>query len=100
MKKKNKENTKIKKNVKKKEKQYYTINRNIEMAKGDYFLKDEKRYLTHSEVPFNLRGQGIGKVLVEKTFEQLTAEQKSAVAICAYIKAVKNRDEHWNGIIK
>jgi predicted GNAT family acetyltransferase/glutaredoxin len=83
-----------------KENQCFTLNINGELAKVDYVLKDEKMYLTHSEVPFNLRGQGIGKVLVEKTFEQLTAENYTAVAVCSYIKAIKNRSDYWKGIIE
>ena len=68
-------------------------------AKVDYQLRNDKMYLVHSEVPYHLRGQGIGKVLVEKTFEKLTEEAYKAVAICSYIKAVARRSEKWNKII-
>lgn len=66
----------------------------------DYELREGKMFLVYSEVPFNLRGQGIGKVLVEKTFEKLTEEGYEAVAICGYIKSVANNSEKWNTIIK
>ena len=82
------------------ENQCFTLNINGELATVDYALKNEKMYLTHSEVPFNLRGQGVGKVLVEKTFEQLTADNYTAVAVCSYIKAIKNRSDYWKGIIE
>lgn len=49
------------------ENQQYTLNINGEIARVEYSLKDDRMYLLHSEIPFNLRGQGIGKVLVEKT---------------------------------
>ncbi len=83
-----------------KEIQRFTLDINGELARVDYTLRDGKMYLVHSEVPYNLRGQGIGKVLVEKTFEKLTEEKYSAVAVCSYIKAVKNRSEYWKEIIK
>jgi predicted GNAT family acetyltransferase/glutaredoxin len=83
-----------------KENQRYTLDINGELAKVDYNLRDGKMYLVHSEVPYNLRGQGIGKVLVEKTFEKLTEENYTAVAVCSYIQAVKNRSEHWKEIIE
>jgi predicted GNAT family acetyltransferase len=57
-------------------------------------------YLVHSEVPYQLRGRGIGKELVLKTFEKLTEEGYKAVAICTYIKAIKNRDPKWKEIIE
>lgn len=77
----------------------FTLDINGELAKIDYDLKDGKTYLAHSEVPYNLRGQGIGKVLVEKTFEKLTEEGYKGVAVCSFIKAVKNRSEFWKEII-
>ena len=53
-----------------------------------------------SEVPYNLRGKGIGKVLVLKTIEKLTEEGNKAVAVCSYIVAIKNRDSYWSTIIE
>jgi predicted GNAT family acetyltransferase/glutaredoxin len=78
----------------------FTLDINGEIAKVDYILRDNKMYLTHSEAPYNLRGLGIGKVLVEKTFEKLTEEKYTAVATCSFIKAVKNRSESWQTIIE
>ncbi len=78
----------------------FTLDINGELAKVDYSLGGGKMHLTHSEVPFNLRGIGIGKVLVEKTFEQLTKEGYTAVAVCSYIRAVARRSEIWRNIIQ
>ena len=77
----------------------FTLDINGEIAKVDYQLRNDKMYLVHSEVPYNMRSQGIGKVLVEKTFEQLTKEGYEAVAICSYIKAIAKRSAKWNTII-
>ncbi len=78
----------------------FTLNINGEFAKVDYKIKNNKMYLVHSEVPYNLRGKGIGKTLVEKTFEKLTEEGYTAVAVCSYVKAVAKRSEKWNSIIE
>lgn len=83
-----------------KEHMRFTLDINGELAKVDYSINNDKMYLNHSEVPFNLRGQGIGKVLVEKTFEQLTKEGYKAVAVCTYIKAVAKRSDKWSKIIQ
>nr|WP_321236109.1 N-acetyltransferase [uncultured Psychroserpens sp.] len=80
--------------------QQFTLNINGEIAKVEYQLRNDKMYLVHSEVPYQLRGRGFGKVLVDKTFEKLTEEGYQAVAICSYIKAVKNRSEKWNTLIQ
>lgn len=83
-----------------KEKQQFTMEVDGENAIVDYAMKDGKMYLEYSEVPFNIRGQGIGKILVEKTFEKLTEEGYQAVAVCGYIKSVARNSEKWNAIIK
>ena len=56
--------------------------------------------LLHSEVPFELRGRGIGKELVLKTFQKLTDEGFEATAVCSYIRAVAQRHPKWKTIIK
>ncbi len=82
-----------------KENKRFSMKINGQTAKVDYSLRNEKMYLVYSEVPYNLRGQGIGKELVEKTFEKLTKEGYSAVAVCSYIRAVAKRSSKWKSII-
>lgn len=57
-----------------------------------YQIKDGIHYLEHSEVPSSLRGQGIGKVLVEKTVEYLQANKLPAKAVCSYIRKVVGKE--------
>lgn len=78
----------------------FTMEVDGENAIVDYTFKNGKMQLVYSEVPFNIRGQGIGKVLVEKTFEKLTEEGYKAVAVCGYIKSVARNSEKWNAIIE
>lgn len=78
----------------------FTMEVDGENARVDYTFKNGKMQLVYSEVPFNIRGQGIGKVLVEKTFEKLTEEGYKAVAVCGYIKSVARNSEKWNAIIE
>lgn len=77
----------------------FTMAVDSETALVDYELRDGKMYLVYSEVPISLRGLGIGKILVEKTFEKLTEEGYKAVAICSYVKFVATHSEKWNTII-
>ena len=78
----------------------FILDINGELAKVTYQLRGDRMYLIHSEVPFNMRGQGIGKVLVEKTFEKLTEEKFKAVAVCSYVKVVAKRSKKWITIIE
>lgn len=55
--------------------------------------------LVHSEVPYSLRGKGIGKKLILETFEKLTEEGFEATAVCNYIRVVAKRHPKWKTII-
>jgi len=83
-----------------KDKKMFTMDIEGATAYISYLLKDGKMFLTYSEVPLPLRGKGYGKELVEKTFEQLTKEGYSAIAVCSYIKAVARGSEKWRTIIE
>ena len=65
----------------------------------NYVLEGKKMKLTFSYVPPELRGVGVGKELVEKTFEMLTEEGYEAEAMCSYIRRVAQRDHKWSTII-
>jgi predicted GNAT family acetyltransferase len=82
-----------------KENNRFTMDIHGEDAKVDYRFRDGKMHLVYSEVPFEMRGQGYGKKLVEGTFEKLTGEGHEAVAVCSYIRAVARRSEKWRSII-
>lgn len=68
-------------------------------AKVIYSVQGKTMRLTYSEVPTELRGKGIGKELVEKTFQQLTDEGYEAIAICSYISLIARRSPKWSQII-
>ena len=54
-----------------------------DFAKFEYIVKNNCYHLVHSEVPNRLRGKGIGRELVEKTFEYLHFNQIKAIASLA-----------------
>lgn len=82
-----------------KERRHYVLLVDGHVARVDYVLKNDLMYLTHSEVPVSLRGQGIGKKLVLLTFEKLTEEGYKAIAVCSYIKLIAQRSDVWRNII-
>jgi uncharacterized protein len=48
-------------------------------------------YLLHAQVPAALRGQGVGQVLVEKTYAYLREHGIESVPVCSYIQALVKR---------
>lgn len=71
-----------------------------QIAQVDYRHRDGKLWLVHSEVPLALRGQGYGKILIQKTLEKLTEEGYEAVAVCPFISKVVSRSSHWKELVE
>ena len=69
----------------------------------DYKIRKNRMYLTHSEVPVELRGNGIGKILVEKSLEKLLEEsydkEYKIIAKCSFIKYVVAKNPKWSEIV-
>ena len=70
----------------------------------DYKIRKDRMYLTHSEVPVELRGNGIGKILIEKGLTKLIEEgydkEYRIIAKCPFIKYVVAKSEKWSEIIE
>ena len=49
-----------------KENHQYLMPINNDLAKVEYTIRNGIMFLVHSEIPYNYRGQGFGKILVEK----------------------------------
>jgi uncharacterized protein len=73
----------------------FTLDWNGHIAFVDYEIKNSTWYLLHAEVPAALRGQGVGQVLVEKTYAYLREHGIQSVPVCTYIQALIKRNPEW-----
>jgi predicted GNAT family acetyltransferase len=55
-------------------------------ALAAYRLEDGKVSFTHTEVPPELEGQGVGTRLVEGALEQVRAEGLRVVPLCSFVR--------------
>lgn len=67
-----------------------------ESAYVEYRMRNETMYLVHSEVPFTLRGQGIGRRLVTETKRYLEHHGIAAIPTCGYIRYIYSKLENDN----
>ena len=70
----------------------FTFDWNGHTAWVDYEIRGNTWYLLHAEVPAALRGQGVGQVLVEKTYAYLRGHAIQSVPVCSYIQALVKRN--------
>jgi predicted GNAT family acetyltransferase len=57
--------------------------------------KEGKIFLSHTEVPPNLQGQGIGSALVKHVFDYIRENNMRIIPVCPFVKAYlrKHPDE-------
>ncbi|NNC82554.1 MAG: N-acetyltransferase [Flavobacteriales bacterium] len=64
----------------------------------NYRVKEGVLHLTYAETPYELRGQGIGHELAEKTFQYLQDHNMKAVPICGFIRRVQRSSNAWDDV--
>lgn len=57
-------------------------------------------YLTHTEVPVALEGQGIGSQLVEKVLADIEAKGLSLIPLCPFVAGYIKKYPEWKRVVK
>ena len=61
--------------------------------------KDGVIYLTHTEVPMELGGKGIGSQLVEKVLLDIEKKDLSLVPLCPFLAGYIQKHPDWKRIV-
>jgi predicted GNAT family acetyltransferase len=70
-----------------------------EIAFVDYRETDGIVELTHTEVPDQFEGQGVGRKLVQGTLTMLQQENSKVVPTCAFVSAFIQRHPEYNSLV-
>ncbi len=65
----------------------------------EYSLKVDKIYLTHTIVPEELGGRGIGSALVSQTLELIEKRGLKVVPVCSFVEAYIGRHPQWKSLL-
>lgn len=83
-----------------KEKKRFELEREGKTSFVDYILnKQDVIFLTHTEVPKELEGQGIASELMEGVFQILSARELSLVPIYPFVKSWLSRNPEWKRLL-
>lgn len=70
------------------------------VPKIEYILNNSGEiYLTHTEVPVALEGQGIGTQLVEKTLKDIDEKNLRLVPLCPFVAGYIKKNPEWRRIV-
>lgn len=83
-------------NEKKKQYEFHIEN---EIPRIEYIKTKDKIYLTHTEVPKSLEGQGIGTSLVKKILEDIKDKDLVLVPMCPFVAMYIKRNPEWKSLI-
>ncbi len=65
----------------------------------EYIKAKEKIYLTHTEVPNELAGKGIGTALVKQALEDIKAKGLTLVPLCPFVALYLKRHPEWKALV-
>lgn len=75
------------------------IEREDEIAAAYYRVENDRLVLTHTEVPQQFSGQGIGSRLARGVFDAIRASGRKAILKCPFMGAFAARHPEYSDIV-
>ena len=85
--------------IHKEEERYYAFEIEGKIAKVQYVRKDHKFFLTHTEVPEPLAGQGIGSALVEAVLAEVERNHWIVIPLCPFADTYIQEHPKWKHLL-
>ncbi len=67
--------------------------------KVEYIIAQERIFLTHTEIPKELEGKGIGSALVKAVLEDIEKQNLTLVPLCPFVALVLKRNPEWKRLV-
>ena len=65
----------------------------------EYIRTKDKIYLTHTEVPVALEGQGIGHELVKQVLEDVKSKDLTLIPLCPFVAHYIKENPEWRELV-
>ena len=72
---------------------------NGEIARIDYAMTGDAVALTHTEIPGDLRGRGIGTELVESVLAYIDDRGMKVVPLCGFVAGYISEHPQWKRLV-
>ncbi len=69
------------------------------IAKIEYLKAQDQIFLTHTEVPGQLKGKGIGTELVKQVLEDIEQKKLRLVPLCPFVALYIKRRPEWKKLV-
>ena len=82
------------------EKKRFELEVESKIAFIEYILTNENiMFLTHTEVPIELEGKGVGSAIVSKTLAYIKEKGYTLAPLCPFVAAYVKRHPDWKSIL-
>lgn len=81
------------------EKNRYELSVDGTMAVADYIHVKDKIIITHTIVPEELEGKGIGSLLIKQVLEDIKVRDLYVVPECEFVRTYIEKHPEWKSIV-
>lgn len=83
------------------ERKRYELHVGDRIAVAEYIINNEGVvYMTHTETPVALEGQGVASELIEKSLQDIKAQGRKVYPLCPFVIAYVRRHPEWKSLVK
>jgi predicted GNAT family acetyltransferase len=68
-------------------------------ARIEYMIMSGKIFLTHTEVPIELEGKGVGSEIVKLVLEEIESRGLKLIPLCPFVGKYITRHPEWKRIL-
>jgi len=65
----------------------------------EYTINDNRIFLTHTEVPSELGGKGVGSLLVKETLEEIERMNLRVIPACKFVKGYIQKNPEYRRLL-
>jgi len=69
------------------------------VPKLEYIRAKDRIFLTHTEVPEKLEGQGIGSMLIKAVLEEVERQELTLVPLCPFVAGYIKEHPEWKKLV-
>ncbi len=77
----------------------YEIQIGDSIARIEYIKANDKIFLTHTEVPVALEGQGVASAIVKQVLEEVQKNDWTLVPMCPFVAGYIQRHPEWRSLV-
>ncbi len=77
----------------------YEFHIGVHIARIEYIKAQNIVYLTHTEIPTQLEGKGIGSALVKQVLQDIKEKDLTLVPLCPFVALYIKRHSKWKALV-